>query len=50
VGHDTLGGGWKHVEEMGVGWEVWSWQTIRTNREGGEKCPSYAWSKRFGKM
>jgi hypothetical protein len=48
--HKTLNGSWGCVEEMGVGWGVWSWPTIGTNRVGGGKCLSCAWSKGFGKM
>ncbi len=50
MGHNTLGGGWRHVDEMGVGWGVWSRPTVGTKKAGGGKCPSYAWSKGFGKM
>jgi len=50
VGQKTIGEGWEHVEDMGVGWGVWSWPTIGTNRVGRGNCPSYAWSKGFGKM
>jgi hypothetical protein len=50
VGHKTLGGGWRHVEEMGVGWGVWSRPTVGTNRVGGGKCSSCAWLKEFGKV
>jgi hypothetical protein len=50
VGHKTLGGNWGRVEEIGVGWGVWSWPIVGTNKVGGEKCLNYAWSKGFGKV
>ncbi len=50
MGHKILGGGWGHVEEMGVGWEVCSWPTLKTNRVGVGKCFSCAWSMGFGKV
>jgi hypothetical protein len=50
VGQKTLGGGWKHVEKMKVGWGVKSWPIIGINRVGKGKCPIYAWLKGFGKM
>jgi hypothetical protein len=50
MGHKTLGGGWELVEKMEVGWGVWSWPTIGTNKVGREKCLSCAWLKVFGKM
>jgi hypothetical protein len=28
---------------MGVGWGVWSWPTMGTNRMGRGKCPKCAW-------
>jgi hypothetical protein len=37
-------------ENMGVGCGVWSWPIVGTIRVGGEKCPSYAWSRGFGKV
>jgi hypothetical protein len=46
----TLGEGYEHVEEMGVGWGVWSWATIGVNIMEGGKGPTFTWSKGFGKM
>jgi len=50
MGHKTLGGGWGRVQEMGVGWGVWSWPILRTNSVGVRKCFSCAWMKGFGKV
>jgi len=50
MGEKTLSGGWECVEKMGVGWGVWSWPVVGTNKMGREKCSSCAWSREFGKM
>ncbi len=50
MGHKTLGGSWRCVEEMGVGLGVWSWPIVGTNKVGGENCPNCAWSKEFGEV
>jgi len=50
VGHNTLGEGWGPVEEMRVGWEVWSRPTVRIEKVGRGKCLNYAWSRGFGKV
>ncbi len=37
MGQEALGGGYKHVGRMGVGWRVWSWAIIGVNKvKGGE--------------
>jgi hypothetical protein len=37
VGQKTLGGICEHVEEMGIGWGVWSWAIVKANSCKGEK-------------
>jgi hypothetical protein len=49
VGHKALGEGWKRVEEMGLGWGVWSWWIVMTNKKGGGKCPSVHDKRGLGK-
>jgi len=50
VGHKTLSEGWKCIKKMGVGWGVWSWPTIGTDRMRRGKCLNCAWSKGFEKV
>ncbi len=50
MGQDTLGGSCKHVEEIKVGLGVWSCTTRGVVEWKGEKGPTCAWSRGFGKM
>jgi hypothetical protein len=50
MGQETLGASYKHVEEMVIGWGVWSWATIGVDRVEGGKGSTYVSSKGFGKM
>jgi len=50
MGQKTLGRGCQHVEEMGIGWGVWSWAIVRADRVQGRKGPTCACSWGFGEM
>ncbi len=45
MGCEPLGGGWKRVEKMGVGWGVWSKLIVGTNRVGGGGL--YVWTSQY---
>jgi hypothetical protein len=50
VGQETLVGSCKCIEEMMVGWGVWSCAIRGVNKVEGGKCSTCAWSKGFGKV
>jgi hypothetical protein len=50
VGQETLGGGCKCVEEMKVGWWIWSCATKGFGKVERGKGPTCAWSMGFGKV
>jgi hypothetical protein len=50
VEDETLGEGYECVEEMGVGWGVWFWAPVGAHKVEGEKSPTCAWSRGFGKV
>jgi hypothetical protein len=50
MGQKTLGGSCKCVEEMKVGWAVWSCAIGGVGIVEGEKGPTCAWSRGFGKV
>ncbi len=50
MGQETLNGDCKCVEEMKVGWGVWSCAIGRVGRVEGGKGLTCAWSRGFEKM
>jgi hypothetical protein len=50
VGQKTLGGNYKHVENMKVCWGVWSCVTRGVGTVEGGKGLTCAWLKGFGKV
>jgi len=50
VGQKILGESCKCVEEMRVGWGLWSCVIGGVGKVEGGKGPTCAWSKGFGKM
>jgi hypothetical protein len=50
VGQESLGGGCRHVRDMGVGWGVWSWIIVGADRVKRGKGPKCALFKGIGKV